>query len=555
MGCLDTPVDTCSVEPKPCQCFVATSRGILSDMMARGGVRLCLFILVISISPGVLAGELRKSSLASPISEFPPQSYEMLDPGVWDIQQSAYGTSADLNGDGFIDLVGLAFAAKDGSTFPGFHGIAAFLGRGDGTFTDAEPFMAAFVPSNVATADFDRNEVMDLALGSLAKEVTVLLGLPGGGFQPEFRIPVFLPRTLSVAVGDMNQDDLVDIVAVSTQRDSVDVLEGSGDGSFRQTDRAQTGNIPTHVVLNDFNGDGRTDIATSNLGRETGPPSVSVMLAMADGGYSEPILQVDWSVQPDSLKAADIDGDGRTDLLVRSRVNADRRLWFLKGLGDGSFEPPEPMSLENFSRRSGQYPTSYAVSDFDNDARPDVLSALQDVSIAWGSGDGTFSDPVALGISADAWTLGTPDVNDDGIPDLAVASFDGKLTVFLGDGRGGVKLPPRVVDIDVLPGNDRNILRHGSNGLTRVAILGDPVFLPDSLNLDTLQVAGASVARAGAAGKPLCYTRDVNGDELIDMVCFFRTSDLVPRNGLVRLHAQTINGTEIRGEDSVRAVP
>jgi hypothetical protein len=45
------------------------------------------------------------------------------------------------------------------------------------------------------------------------------------------------------------------------------------------------------------------------------------------------------------------------------------------------------------------------------------------VSVLRGRGDGTFEGPLQFGAGPDTWTVVAADLNLDGLPDIAVASF------------------------------------------------------------------------------------------------------------------------------------
>ncbi|MDA2913826.1 LamG domain-containing protein [Acidobacteriia bacterium AH_259_A11_L15] len=115
------------------------------------------------------------------------------------------------------------------------------------------------------------------------------------------------------------------------------------------------------------------------------------------------------------------------------------------------------------------------------------------------------------------------------------------------------------VDIDIKPGSDPNSINLGSAGKIPVAILSTPDF--DALaevDPDTLRLAGAAVNLIGKSNKFQCSSQDVNGDGLLDLVCHFETLTLFflePGDTIAVLEGSTLDGTPIRGEDSVKIVP
>jgi hypothetical protein len=157
-----------------------------------------------------------------------------------------------------------------------------------------------------------------------------------------------------------------------------------------------------------------------------------------------------------SVAVADVNGDGKPDLLVANQCGNDIHctgigsVGVLLGNGDGSFQPA-------FTYESGGYqPMSLAVGDVNGDGKPDLLVAnsceteithcdIGVVGVLLGNGDGTFQTAVGYGTSGyDAMSIAVGDVNADGRPDLLVANYcagagscdHGSLAVLLGNGDG-----------------------------------------------------------------------------------------------------------------------
>src|SRR5262249_51253237 len=147
--------------------------------------------------------------------------------------------------------------------------------------------------------------------------VSVLLGNGDGSFDFLDNDPTegsFLvgssPR--AVAVGDVNGDGVLDLVAVNEGDDNVGVLLGNGDGSFQTQSTFAVGSRPEAVALADLNGDGVLDLVVANKYDN----SVSVLLGNGAGGFhyvnndpTEGTFGVRSS--PRAVTAADVNGDGR----------------------------------------------------------------------------------------------------------------------------------------------------------------------------------------------------------------------------------------------------
>jgi hypothetical protein len=112
------------------------------------------------------------------------------------------------------------------------------------------------------------------------------------------------------------------------------------------------------------------------------------------------------------------------------------------------------------------------------------------------------------------------------------------------------------VAIDVKPGSDPNTINLKSAGLIPVAILSSATFDAGTVDPVSLSLAGGSVRVAGKSEKSLCHTGDVNADGLSDLICHFENHlEAVPGDTVAVLVGQTVDGTPIRGQDSIRIVP
>jgi len=113
------------------------------------------------------------------------------------------------------------------------------------------------------------------------------------------------------------------------------------------------------------------------------------------------------------------------------------------------------------------------------------------------------------------------------------------------------------VAIDIKPGSDPNSINLSSAGVIPVAILSSDTFDATTVNPDTVSLAGARVKLVGKSSKYLCHEEDVNGDELLDLVCQVYTAEFMIEEGesVAVLEAETFDGAPIRGEDTISIVP
>jgi uncharacterized repeat protein (TIGR01451 family) len=159
---------------------------------------------------------------------------------------------------------------------------------------------------------------------------------------------------------------------------------------------------------------------------------------------------------PDSVVAADFDGDGAVDLVIG--VSSTQSLLVFAGRGDGSF------ALRG-QYRVGDFPISGAVADYNGDGKLDLAFAnINDnmVSILAGRSDGTFDPPVHYGAGKGAAAIVAGDFDGDGRIDLATTTFwfDGVAVLM-----NMCTAPPAVPDLVVAKSHAGNF-RRGQRGAT-----------------------------------------------------------------------------------------
>jgi hypothetical protein len=113
------------------------------------------------------------------------------------------------------------------------------------------------------------------------------------------------------------------------------------------------------------------------------------------------------------------------------------------------------------------------------------------------------------------------------------------------------------VQIDIKPGDATNSINLGSSGVVPVAILSSATFDATTVDPETVTLAGAKVRMVGKSRRPLAHAEDINGDNLLDLVCQVETAQFLIQTGdsVAVLEAETFGGTAIRGEDAIRIVP
>jgi CSLREA domain-containing protein len=315
----------------------------------------------------------------------------------------------DFNNDDKQDLV----SANSDSN----HVSIMLGGATPGTFGGAIPFPAGTNPRSVAVGDFNGDGNQDLVVansGVSSTNVSIMLGDGLGGFGSATPFGTGTdPR--SVVVGDFNGDGKQDIAAANFGSNNISVLLGDGAGGFGPAINFGTGvsTTPVSISLGDFNGDGKQDLAVADQGTDRG----SVLLGNGLGSFSAPTNFAAGS-QPLSIAVGDFDGNGKQDLVVVSNNDTDN---VAVSLGDGSGVFPDATYFHAHNN-----PQSVAVGDFDGDGRQDIVAAnfnSNDVSILLGNPSGGFFPAIDFGAgTSNPVSIAVGDFNRDGMEDLAAAS-------------------------------------------------------------------------------------------------------------------------------------
>ena len=113
--------------------------------------------------------------------------------------------------------------------------------------------------------------------------------------------------------------------------------------------------------------------------------------------------------------------------------------------------------------------------------------------------------------------------------------------------------------IDIAPGVSSNTVPlFNNNGVptavVTVAILSTVLFDATTVNPPTAKLNATPVA-FNPGGKAICSIKDVNGDNLRDLVCTFVLTGISPGDEIGVLEATTYTGKAIRAQDKMHVVP
>ena len=251
----------------------------------------------------------------------------------------------DINEDDFLDAVTASSSE-----------ITLLLGDGDGNFAISRQLLAENEPLSVALGDIDNNGSLDIVTIGVSSG-SVLFGNGNGDsklfpfnprqFSSEDNSPSVFPaeqfllgensfseNPFSIALGDLDGDDFLDLVIANYYFDDISVLLGDGTGNFGPVKYYDVGARPNSVVIEDIDNDGALDLINTN----SGDGKISILLGDGDGNFDpaeyyyvgvDPSLLEDPSFpsllddtnsdiggNPLSVIAGDINKDGLLDLVT-----------------------------------------------------------------------------------------------------------------------------------------------------------------------------------------------------------------------------------------------
>ncbi len=329
--------------------------------------------------------------------------------------------AVDMNRDGRLDLVCVTVV---GINFVNYSFVSVLLNTGvndvNGVpqFTTTHHWIPFLGVRPVTVGDLNGDNWPDFIIGTSVGNLQIWTSNGGTGTFTPGQVTNIIPIAGGPSTGpgvivDVNGDGKADFVTVSAQAGATDIFFGNGDGTLQ----APSGLLPNNAVLPglpvaaavaDVNGDGRPDLLISNL--SAGSVGLLVYLNNGGGVFSAPTLFAIPGMAGGggfggnfSVAVADLNGDGKLDAVMSVYNNnvspGVNNVAVLPGNGSGGFGAPI-----NFLAQF--VPTLVFTADFTNDGKTDIGVVVRN-SRSFGVLKNTTASSVAAPVVTSATASGT----------------------------------------------------------------------------------------------------------------------------------------------------
>ncbi|HET8733716.1 MAG TPA: VCBS repeat-containing protein [Anaeromyxobacteraceae bacterium] len=276
----------------------------------------------------------------------------------------------------------------------------------------------------------------------LSRLAAVLALLAAAGCSSGSSGPATLAR--SIAIADLDGGGRLDVLtALSSSNPASSFLSAriqlpAAPGTFDAPVRSPTGLVPVAMAVGDLDGDGLPDVVVADAGAGPAGYGVDVQYRVpaTPGAFTAPVVLPLGALIPVDVALADLDGDGRRDVVVAASGASSVQVFFQQP--SGAFGPATAFA-------AGGEPTAVAAGDLTGSGRQDLVVAAANGRVAvllHGATPGSFLPPVTYAAGTSPSAVRLADMDGDGRLDVVLADLQGVLLVLLQSPSGGGVLLP-----------------------------------------------------------------------------------------------------------------
>ena len=324
----------------------------------------------------------------------------------------------DVNGDGLADVVlTTTYYLDPAHDFK----LYVFLQQADGQLASPVLYPTHSDGANLARSmqigDVNGDGRQDIVLGN-NNNIEVFLQRADGSLAPSVVYPT--PMAQIIRIGDVNDDGRADVVGLDWNSNNVAVFLQNAGGTLNPAVMyiAPHGGY-NDIDLGDVNGDGLTDIVVMS-GQQFIVPNVVVLTQAATGGFNAPVsYSITSGVLTHGVAVGDVNGDGRNDIVVTYGGNVpSSKIGVFYQNAAGGLNPV--VSFDSFD-----LPRAVEIADVNRDGRADIVVLGSGVAVYLQNADGSLQAQEVYVSPSGFWPQGLAvgDFNGDRLPDIAVVDF------------------------------------------------------------------------------------------------------------------------------------
>ena len=233
----------------------------------------------------------------------------------------------DFNHDSHLDIAVSQVAANQ---------VSVFVGYGNGTFSNSVIFSTGrnSFPREIALADFNGDDYQDIAVVNyMSRSIGIFLSYNNGSFQDQ---RTFFTgggsQPFDFAIGDFNNDNILDVVCGYQIKTSISILYGYGNGNLSEIRKIpvklNSSASTSSIVVADLNLDNYTDIVIGHMDKGT----IYALIADQQGNFQQQmIFSFNVYVLHFDIAVADLNNDGYPDIIATTYQGYTVNVFFNTG--------------------------------------------------------------------------------------------------------------------------------------------------------------------------------------------------------------------------------